>query len=78
MTTTRPTRHRRRSTALLGVILGPLMEENLRRAMLLSRGSLSVFWERPLSLGLLLTAAVLLMVVLLPSLRYARDTLKEE
>jgi len=63
---------------LLGVILGPLMEENLRRAMLLSRGSLSVFWERPLSLGLLLTAAVLLMVVLLPSLRQARDTLKEE
>ena len=63
---------------LLGVILGPLMEENLRRAMLLSRGSLSVFWERPLSLGLLLAAAVLLMVVLLPSLRQARDTLKEE
>lgn len=63
---------------LLGVILGPLMEENLRRAMLLSRGSLSVFWELPLSLGLLLTAAVLLMVVLLPSLRQARDTLKEE
>jgi TctA family transporter len=38
---------------LLGFILGPLMEEHLRRAMLLSRGDLAVFWERPISATLL-------------------------
>ena len=41
---------------MLGFILGPLMEENLRRAMLLSRGDPTVFFTRPLSLTLLLIA----------------------
>jgi TctA family transporter len=45
---------------LLGFILGPMMEENLRRALLLSRGDWSVFVTRPLSAGLLVAAALLL------------------
>ena len=49
---------------LLGLILGPMMEENLRRAMLLSRGDWSVFVTRPLSASLLAAAAVLLVIVM--------------
>ncbi len=45
---------------LLGMMLGPLMEENLRRALLLSRGSASVFVERPISLTLLIVAALMI------------------
>ena len=58
---------------LLGFILGPMMEENLRRAMLLSRGDWSVFVTRPLSAGLLVVAAILLAVVLLPSIKSKRE-----
>ncbi len=58
---------------LLGFILGPMMEENLRRAMLLSRGDWSVFVTRPLSAGLLAAAVVLLVIVLLPSIRSKRE-----
>ncbi|MFH0130458.1 MULTISPECIES: tripartite tricarboxylate transporter permease [unclassified Variovorax] len=58
---------------LLGFILGPMMEENLRRALLLSRGDWSVFVTRPLSAGLLAAAALLLIVVLLPSVKAKRE-----
>ncbi len=58
---------------LLGFILGPMMEENLRRAMLLSRGDWSVFVTRPLSAGLLAAAVVLLVIVLLPSIKSKRE-----
>jgi TctA family transporter len=58
---------------LLGFILGPMMEENLRRALLLSRGDWSVFVTRPLSACLLLVAALLLAVVLLPSIKKKRE-----
>ncbi len=58
---------------LLGFILGPMMEENLRRALLLSRGDWSVFVSRPLSAGLLAAAALLLVVVLLPSVKAKRE-----
>ncbi len=58
---------------LLGFILGPMMEENLRRALLLSRGDWSVFVMRPLSAGLLAVAALLLVVVLLPSVKAKRE-----
>jgi putative tricarboxylic transport membrane protein len=58
---------------VLGFILGPMMEENLRRAMLLSRGDPSVFFTRPLSLALLLMAAGLLVVVALPAIRRTRQ-----
>jgi TctA family transporter len=58
---------------LLGFILGPMMEENLRRALLLSRGDWSVFVTRGLSASLLAAAAILLIIVLLPSVKSKRE-----
>jgi TctA family transporter len=58
---------------LLGFILGPMMEENLRRALLLSRGDWSVFVTRPLSGGLLAAALLLLVIVLLPAVKSKRE-----
>ncbi|MBV8247935.1 MAG: tripartite tricarboxylate transporter permease [Comamonas sp.] len=58
---------------LLGFILGPMMEENLRRALLLSRGDWSVFVTRPISAGLLLGALALLVIVLLPAVKNKRE-----
>jgi len=58
---------------LLGLILGPMMEENLRRALLLSRGDWSVLVTRPISASLLVAAAVLLAVVLMPAVRSKRE-----
>lgn len=58
---------------LLGFILGPMMEENLRRALLLSRGDWSVLVTRPLSAGLLAAAVAMLLVVLLPAIKRQRD-----
>jgi TctA family transporter len=58
---------------LLGFILGPMMEENLRRALLLSRGDWTVFVTRGLSASLLAAAAVLLIIVLLPSVKSKRE-----
>lgn len=57
---------------LLGFILGPNLEEHMRRAMLLSRGDASVFLQEPISLALLVCAAVLLALTILPSLRRYR------
>ena len=58
---------------LLGFILGPMMEENLRRALLLSRGDWSVFVTRGLSASLLAVAALLLVIVLLPAVKKKRE-----
>src|SRR6201994_529601 len=58
---------------LLGMVLGPLMEENLRRALLISRGDWSVFITRPLSAVLMAGAAGLLVLAVLPTLRKKRD-----
>ena len=58
---------------LLGFILGPMMEENLRRALLLSRGDWSVFVTRPLSAFLLAAAAILVVIVLLPAVKSKRE-----
>jgi TctA family transporter len=58
---------------MLGFILGPLMEENLRRALIVSHGDPSVFVRRPISLTLLIMAALLLMLVVLPSFRRTRE-----
>lgn len=58
---------------LLGFVLGPMLEENLRRAMTISRGDATVFVTHPLSLGLLVCSAALLIVVLLPSIRSKRE-----
>ncbi len=58
---------------LLGFILGPMMEENLRRALLLSRGDWTAFLTRPLSAGLLIAALLMVVVVMLPTIRSKRE-----
>jgi putative tricarboxylic transport membrane protein len=58
---------------LLGFVLGPLMEENLRRAMLIARGDVTVFFTRPISAGLLIVAIVMLVLAVLPMIRKRRD-----
>jgi TctA family transporter len=58
---------------ILGFILGPMMEENLRRAMLLSRGDPSVFFTKPISAVLLSISLVLLLIVLAPAVRKKRE-----
>ena len=63
---------------LLGFILGPLMEENLRRALLLSRGDPTVFFTRPLSLGMLVAAGLLLLIIVLPAVRKTREEAFQE
>jgi putative tricarboxylic transport membrane protein len=63
---------------LLGFILGPLMEENLRRALQLSRGDPMTFLERPISLGLLLAAAALLVIIVAPAVRRKREEAFQE
>ena len=61
---------------ILGFVLGPLMEENLRRAMLISRGDPSVFFTRPISLGMLLVAFALLLMVVMPQFQKKRAILE--
>jgi TctA family transporter len=63
---------------LLGFILGPLMEENLRRALLLSRGDWSTFVTKPLSAGLLVAALLMVVLVSLPAVKSKRDVAFQE
>jgi len=63
---------------ILGFILGPMMEENLRRALLLSRGDPTVFFTRPLSLTLLAMAAALVVLVALPAIKSRREEAFQE
>ncbi|HZF77148.1 MAG TPA: tripartite tricarboxylate transporter permease [Acetobacteraceae bacterium] len=58
---------------LIGFVLGPMMEEHLRRAMLLSRGDPSVFIERPISATMLGIAAIALVTMLLPNIRKGKE-----
>jgi TctA family transporter len=58
---------------ILGFVLGPLMEESLRRAMLISAGDPTIFLNRPISLGLLVAAAALLVIVMMPAIRSKRE-----
>jgi TctA family transporter len=58
---------------LLGFILGPMMEENLRRAMLLSRGDPTVFLTRPLSLTMLLMSLAMVVIISLPAISKKRE-----
>ncbi|QHE88220.1 tripartite tricarboxylate transporter permease [Hydrogenophaga sp. BPS33] len=58
---------------LLGLILGPMMEEYLRRTLLISRGDWSVLVTRPMSATLLALAVLLLVVVLMPSVKAKRE-----
>jgi putative tricarboxylic transport membrane protein len=59
---------------VLAFVLSPMLEDNLRRAMLISGGDAMTFVVRPVSLGLLILAAVLLAIVLVPSIRHRRET----
>ena len=63
---------------LLGFILGPLLEENLRRAMIISRGDPTVFVTRPISACLLLLAVAVLVVAALPAVRRKREVVFSE
>jgi TctA family transporter len=63
---------------LLGFVLGPLMEENLRRAMRVSSGDPMIFLQRPISLVLLIAALALLIVVALPAIRMKREEVFQE
>jgi TctA family transporter len=63
---------------ILAVVLGPLMEENLRRALLISRGDPSVFITRPISAGFLVATLVLLAVMIAPAIRKKRERAYEE
>ena len=63
---------------VLGFILGPMMEENLRRAMLLSRGDPSVFVSSPISCGLLIAAVIMVFLVAAPAFRKTREVAFKE
>jgi len=63
---------------LLGLVLGPQLEEYFRRAMLLSRGDPLIFLQRPISLSLILATAALLILMTLPGLRKARQSAFQE
>ena len=63
---------------ILGFVLGPLMEENLRRAMRISSGDPMIFLQRPISLGLLIAALLLCILVALPAIRSKREEALQE
>ncbi len=63
---------------LLGFVLGPMMEENLRRAMLLSRGDPTTFITRPLSAVMLVAAVLLVLIIALPNIRRKREEAFQE
>jgi TctA family transporter len=63
---------------LLGFVLGPMMEENLRRALLLSRGDPVVFFTRPISLTLLIISGLLIVIVVSPSISRKREEAFQE
>ncbi|MCU0884011.1 MAG: tripartite tricarboxylate transporter permease [Beijerinckiaceae bacterium] len=63
---------------LLGYVLGRLLEEKMRQALIISRGSFMTFVERPISAGLLVVAVIVLVVALLPSIQKKRDVVFTE
>ena len=62
---------------LLGFVLGPILEENLRRALLLSRGDPSVFFTRPISLGFMIVTAVILLLMAVPAVRKKKSAISD-
>ncbi|MBI3435259.1 MAG: tripartite tricarboxylate transporter permease, partial [Proteobacteria bacterium] len=62
---------------LLGFVLGPLMEENLRRAMLIARGDPTTFLTRPISASLIAIAVLLLVLAIMPTMKKRRELLAE-
>jgi putative tricarboxylic transport membrane protein len=63
---------------ILGFILGPMMEENLRRALLMAKGDWTVFVTRPISGGLLLVSALLVVAIAIPAFAKTREQLKDD
>jgi putative tricarboxylic transport membrane protein len=63
---------------LLGFVLGPLLENHLRRALIISHGDPTTFFTRPISLALLTTAAIALVLAVLPSIRHKREVVFQE
>jgi TctA family transporter len=63
---------------LIGFVLGPMMEEHLRRAMLLSRGDVMVFVQRPISATMLAIGAIALIAMVLPNIRKGKDKALQE
>jgi putative tricarboxylic transport membrane protein len=63
---------------ILGFILGPMMEENLRRALMIAQGDASVLVTRPISAGFLFAAAALLIAIAAPTLRAKREEAMQE
>ncbi|MBI3936639.1 MAG: tripartite tricarboxylate transporter permease [Betaproteobacteria bacterium] len=63
---------------ILGFVLGPLMEENLRRALLISRGDPSVFFTRPISLAFMIASVVILIIMIMPAFRKKKEEAYEE
>jgi TctA family transporter len=55
-----------------------MMEEALRQSMIISRGDPTIFFTRPISCGLLIFAAVALVIVLMPNMRQRREEIFEE
>ena len=62
---------------LLGFVLGPMLEENLRRAMLMSRGDPTVFLSHPISLGFIIATVLILAVMIAPAVRKRREQIAE-
>ncbi|MFL5107110.1 MAG: tripartite tricarboxylate transporter permease, partial [Xanthobacteraceae bacterium] len=62
---------------LLGFVLGPMLEENLRRALLMSRGNISVFVTRPISLAFIIATALILVVIAAPAVRKRRHEIAD-
>jgi TctA family transporter len=58
---------------LLGFVLGPLLEEHFRRAMIISRGDAMIFFTRPISATLLALALLAVVLAMLPAIRRRRD-----
>ena len=62
---------------LLGYVLGPMMEENLRRSMLMSGGDPSVFVTRPLSLAFIIATVLILVIMVVPAVRRRRQEIAD-
>jgi putative tricarboxylic transport membrane protein len=58
---------------LLGFILGPMIEENMRRALLITKGDFHVFIERPISLSFLVLTLILIITLIAPAIRSTRE-----
>jgi putative tricarboxylic transport membrane protein len=63
---------------LLAFVLGPMMEEELRRSVNTARGDWMVFLNRPLSLSLLIVAGILLLMIVAPNVRKKREEAFQE